>query len=201
MKQKHNYVPCLQCAYRIEQADYDPHTELCKTCNNTRTTIDPKEILCNMCGNSMCLIQDSPDNQMPYGLHNEEVRGHYSSDHLNDTTIYTFSLCELCLRNMFNQFKIPPTMGSYMRMPVSTWEEDQEYYEGKIWRQSGGQHTAYMEGKCNAVKNCGQTALYTIYLDSEFTEYCACEEHKNAWEHCSKPSLVPFIAHHLKAFL
>ena len=198
---KKNYIKCNQCAYRVEQPDYDPHEELCRSCNNSRLVIDPKDILCNMCGGGMCDIPHEPDNQVPYGMHNHKEVGSYSSPHLTDTTTYTFSLCELCLRNMFNHFKIPPTMGSYMHMPIPTWQEDQEYYEERMWRESNEPHDAYMAGKCNAVKNCTHNAKYSVYFDNEFSEKCVCETHKSHYDSWSGANLKRFTQDDLKPFL
>lgn len=42
-----------------------------------------------------------------YGLIEATVSGGYKSDSLSDGTTYTFSLCENCLDELFNQFKVP----------------------------------------------------------------------------------------------
>ena len=64
------------------------------------------DILCNQCGES-CL--DS--NQMNYeGLIELTVQGGYASK-LGDMVPYTFSLCEDCLKKLFDGFKIPPQRG------------------------------------------------------------------------------------------
>jgi len=62
------------------------------------------DIICNNCGKSL----SGPEPGDFYGLVETMVRGGYSSDGLVDGEIYTFSLCETCLKKMFDAFKIPP---------------------------------------------------------------------------------------------
>src|SRR5580692_1958783 len=122
------YVPCNWCG------DRDPHTYLCEHCNNTGEVLNPVSILCNMCGGCMCPL-GTANEQSPHGLYNTKIRGGYDSYHLFDMTTYTFSLCEKCLRNLFVQCKIPPTV---MELMGGTGEEtfatDQVYYEYMIWK-------------------------------------------------------------------
>lgn len=66
-----------------------------------------KEILkipvkCNKCGGS-CLIKEAKQN---YGLINALVHGGYHSLYLEDCSTYKFSMCEKCLHDLFDSFKI-----------------------------------------------------------------------------------------------
>jgi hypothetical protein len=64
------------------------------------------DILCNQCGGS-CLDRC----QMNYeGLIEVTVQGGYAAK-LGDLVPYTFSLCEDCLKKLFEGFKIPPQGG------------------------------------------------------------------------------------------
>ena len=71
------------------------------------------DVLCNMCGESClasehkALPDEHPNRREFYGLIEKEISGGYSSTHLGDMTSYRFSLCEGCLRKVFDSFKIP----------------------------------------------------------------------------------------------
>ena len=140
----------------------------------------------------------------PQGLENIKVHGGYDSYHLLDMNEYVFSLCEECLRKIFVQCKIPPTVIDRMGRPFSespyTFADDQKSYEYRIWKDNGGHHQAYLNRKCNSSKDCPNDAIYTLLHNStDFTEDCFCEEHKEN-RHINS-SLVPFIRHELKPFL
>jgi hypothetical protein len=198
MKKEHTYVECQACNWRLQQESYDPHTELCKRCNNTRKVISPKEILCNLCGECMCPI-GTMNEQVPHGLYKAKVIGGYDSYHLSDMSVYVFSFCEKCLRQLFIQCKIKPDIRDHI--DERSWDEDQKYYEYMIWKDNGGHHQAYLNGKCNAEKDCFNKAVYTrFHNDTEFTENCACEEHKELRSY-SNSKLTAFIPNVLKPFL
>jgi hypothetical protein len=67
--------------------------------------------LCNLCGESCNFHADV---KQPDGLVDQKVVGGFDSTPgngsgaLDDTCVYTFSLCEFCLDWLFTQFKIPP---------------------------------------------------------------------------------------------
>lgn len=76
-----------------------------------------KDILCNMCGLTTSL--SNPDGMNPNqfdGLINATVQGGYDSTPgngngaLDDTSTYTFSLCEFCLDHIFKNAVIPPVV-------------------------------------------------------------------------------------------
>lgn len=75
------------------------------------------ECRCNKCGVDMMKwdkdIGEKPFALGYYGLVDATVSGGYSSDALSDCTIYTFSLCEKCLMELFEQFKEPPKIEAY----------------------------------------------------------------------------------------
>ncbi len=48
-----------------------------------------------------------------YGLIEPIVYGGYDSSPLEDCTTYTFSLCEKCLKELFDTFNIPVEIGEY----------------------------------------------------------------------------------------
>lgn len=201
MSKKINYVKCTSCEYKLSQDYYDPHTDLCKQCNNTREVQDPKDILCNMCGRSMCPL-GAHNEQYPHGLHKAVVSGGYDSYHLSDCTSYIFSFCEKCLRQLFMKCIIPPTTTNSLRnlSDQNDWLEDLKWYEYKVWSDEGGAHAAYLSGKCNQEKDCQNDAVYSIFNSDEFTESSSCEEHKKKYQETSQ-SLKKFVPNSLKSFL
>jgi len=67
------------------------------------------DILCNKCGNS-CNVVDPPGTESSdignyYGLIEASVSGGYCSPALEDGKTYAFSLCECCLKELFDEFK------------------------------------------------------------------------------------------------
>ncbi len=78
------------------------------------------DVLCNKCGGS-CVSQEwrsqvsNGADVAGYveGLTNASVSGGYGSRYLLDMTTYAFSICERCLREMFDAFVIPPAVGAY----------------------------------------------------------------------------------------
>ena len=58
------------------------------------------EVLCNKCGDS-CIGEYNI-----LGL-DADIWGSYGSTHLEDLVGYSFNLCEKCLVELFNTFKIP----------------------------------------------------------------------------------------------
>ena len=66
-----------------------------------------EDILCNKCGKS-CIPGKYDEVYDGYGLIEKTVIGGYWSPELYDDVSYTFSLCEGCLRELFDSCKIPP---------------------------------------------------------------------------------------------
>lgn len=86
-------------------------------------TVSVKPTVCNKCGGTLVSpnhpeSQIDPDNPPLYGLVGAKVRGHYSSYGLTDLTEYSFSICEGCLKTLFESFKHPPDTRDY-----EVWED------------------------------------------------------------------------------
>jgi hypothetical protein len=160
----------------------------------------------------MCPI-GTMNEQVPHGLHDAQVIGGYDSYHLFDMSKYTFSFCEGCLRKLFVQCKIKPRINDMLFPQVldgntpleegeeESWERDQTSYEYRVWYDNGGHHQAYLDKKCNRVKDCPNQAIYTRLYRGEFTEESSCEEHKDHFFQDNCHSLVKFIPNILKPFL
>jgi Fe-S-cluster containining protein len=67
-----------------------------------------EDIICNKCGGSCCTKFDPIENTDFYGLIEASFSTGYFSQHLPDGFIYSFSLCEKCLAELFKSFKIEP---------------------------------------------------------------------------------------------
>lgn len=150
---------------------------------------------CNMCG-------EIPQNGI---LHEQEMMGQYVSYHLLDLNVYKFALCEKCLRQLFMQFKMPPDVHDKMNYDVVpySFKDDQEQWEFREWQTHGGFHQAYVNGLCNAKKDCSNEAVYTVLHEQEsnFSEDCCCEEHKTYRWNFQNTTWRPFIPNNLKVFL
>jgi len=205
---ENKYINCSACNWALEKG----WEKDCRVCDNTRQ-VTPLQILCNMCGETMCPI-GTMNEKYPHGLVSAKVIGGYNSTHLLDMNCYQFSLCEKCLRQLFIQFKIKPDVFCASHIPQegmtvlypsfipdTNWEEDQYQYEYDMWRENGSYHQAYLNGKCNLVKDCNNDAVYTVKYSDEFTEDCCCEEHSKKRSNVLNAKLVQFISNILKPFL
>lgn len=190
------YIDCTYCAnWSIEQK----RGQTCRVCNNSGKATDPKLHICNKCGE--CTRHLGTYNETyPSGLENAEVQGGYESYHLFDCTTYTFSLCEKCLRELFNSCKVPPIVQDNTADGEWNYQDDRKAYDYRVWKDGGGHHQAYLDKKCNAEKDCPNKAIYTRLHNKDFTEDCTCEEHKGLWNY-SNSSLTKFIPNVLKPFL
>lgn len=75
------------------------------------------DVLCNKCGESCVPLPLRPNNIISkdfYGLIEATVSGGYYSYALSDCCNYTFSLCEGCLKELFDSFKLPVEAKEYM---------------------------------------------------------------------------------------
>lgn len=198
MTKELNFVDCIRCANWDEKERY---FKACPHCHNTKKVVAPQNILCNMCGGPQRPL-GTYNEQYSHGLENATVDGGYDSYHLFDCTEYKFSFCEKCLRELFNKCKIPPTVTCVIDSEQQdTYANDLLRYEYRVWKDSGGHHQAYLDRKCNAVKDCPNRAEYTIRVSGDFTEDCCCEEHKNTRNNAINCTKVKFIPNVLKPFL
>lgn len=197
--EEHNYVECKLCDEEFQALDLT-----CLACNGDKEVIDPKEILCNLCGNTLCITMNANDwsIQEPYGLLNCLVSGGYNSLHLSDGYNYDFNLCELCLRNLFDQFKIKPKINCYLSGKFIEYDDELYEYKFRVWNQNGGAHNSYINELCNVHLECKNKAVYSQYYDDDFTEVCSCEEHKDKLK-IGFPNykIGPFVKNNLKLFL
>jgi hypothetical protein len=199
--ENNKYIVCSFCDHWTLE---DRHIKSCKQCNNSGFVVNPTTILCNMCGGHTRFL-NTMNEQSVFGLENCTVSAGYESYHLLDCTQYTFNLCEKCLRQLFIQFKIPPKIDGYDYETEDndyTWETDQKIYNYRLWEDAGGHHQAYLNKKCNKEQDCPNEAKYSILTESgEFTENCACEEHKQFYVNIINVKVVKFISPELRSFM
>ena len=207
MSKKISLIDCVHC---IDWDDKDRFFQSCPRCKGEGKIPNPKELLCNLCGECMCPIGTMNETH-PHGLYEAKVTGGYDSYHLFDLNTYIFSFCEKCLRQLFVQCKIKPTVydtniSSGDLEGEFTWEADQGGYEERLWQDSDAPHQAYLAKKCNQQKDCPNDAVYSIFYDWEdqgglkFTEGTTCEKHKPTWP-SSSAIMKPYVGDKLKPFL
>lgn len=101
-----------------------------------------ERILCNKCGNTCNLLEHLYPNDTPYysGLIKAKVIGGYNSTPGNgfgalcDNSLYTFSLCEFCLDELFETFKIPVEERDNCDGSIVEWKSATEKVKTESWR-------------------------------------------------------------------
>lgn len=173
-----NYQICDHCADLREAEEFEAAGN-CRYCKGKGFVRKPETYFCNGCGESLCIVSCGTDELFPAGLIEQTVSGGYSSTHLFDTTNYTFSLCELCLRKLFNTFAIPPAISFYMGGHDDfDYAKDLEAYNFRMWEKSGGQKEKLKSELCTSKKDCPNKAEFQELLSGELTDCIVCSEHK-----------------------
>ena len=76
------------------------------------------DVFCNKCGENLKFLAKDYEGKDffvgYYGLVDAHVSGGYLSKHLRDLQYYEFSLCEKCIKEMFDTFKVPPKQERYL---------------------------------------------------------------------------------------
>lgn len=105
------YEPCPACG--VARVDQDFATAVaCRTCKGTGIVRTRDSWVCNACGGCLC-PSDSANHDVPFGLVDAKVSGGYNSPALSDCTNYKFSICESCLRKIFDGFVVKPEISEY----------------------------------------------------------------------------------------
>ena len=84
--------------------------KIIKTVNKNVEEVD--DLICNLCGNTLKQIIDSHGEYNFCGLEEVSMVCGYGSK--NDGTAFTFSLCEQCVEELMNKFKIPAQIKEYL---------------------------------------------------------------------------------------
>jgi len=107
--------------------------------NDVQVKVTHECAVCNMCGLS-CMLRSDPYHDCN-GLLNSTVQGGYESTPgngsgaLDDMTRYMFSLCEWCLDDMFQKFKIPPRVQDYHSDVVEPYVSAPDRVVNESWRR------------------------------------------------------------------
>lgn len=176
------YERCAFCQEARASGDW-PRALACSRCRGQGIRRKPTSYLCNQCAGPLTVTHDQGD---VYGLVEHSLSGHYSSDHLTDTTVYTFSLCEKCLRALFNGFTVPPRLAHYHAAtgeldpsePGRAYAEDREWHEFSVWLRAGGQEKKLATGRCTYREHCIAPQAYREFSSSELSHLAPCEAHK-----------------------
>jgi hypothetical protein len=159
----------------------------CTHCGGKGIARTRESFVCNQCGECLCPDVDNGNRNSPDGLVEARVRGNYDSTGLLDTTVYEFSICEKCLRKLFNGFAIPPKVGEYMLTgrgdeimndEPDAYATDRERYETSEWRRAGGEKQKFGDGLCNRTRLCPNKAEWRMLLHSSISWDVCCEEHR-----------------------
>lgn len=136
---------------------------------------------CNQCGE---YLLPNGGFGTPNGLVETKVSGGHNSDALLDGVEYTFSLCEKCLRVLFDGFSVPPQVRDRINCSLDsdpyTYERDQEANANRIWRASGGPRKKFREGICNANEKCRSWATKRHFISGRLQDEAFCDEHARA---------------------
>lgn len=148
------YEPCPACAESRGSGDLDSAAS-CPRCKGTGMRRTRESWICNACGKSLCPESDG----CPYGLVEAKVSGGFNSPALSDCTNYEFSICENCLRKIFDEFAIKPMISEYMVgvLGGDDMPTDEKYEEEVAARKKANEENAastaeffklYEEGRC-----------------------------------------------------
>lgn len=135
---KYNLIECPNCLSKRKGGDLQGAL-ICSRCSGNGILKEVFEILCNNCGKNIikspetCRAQSSCSTSG--NLIGITVDGNYDSFYLFDGTSYTFSICEECLRNMFENFKIKPKVVDYIMSPGYGSDEEVELAEEKAYER------------------------------------------------------------------
>jgi len=114
------------------------------------------------------------------GLPLVNISGRYESTHLIDLRTYSFSLCEICLRKMFESFKLPPRITAYAKGEI-TYEQDQEDHLHHLWLQDGGDQKKLSTGLCNRTQECSKRAEFRDLRKDGVGRRNYCNFHAEEW--------------------
>ena len=186
-------------------------------CNNHNSYYRPFNpnfinLLCNSCGENVY-------NATNYKNTNEkELReeyfvkiqytGGYNSDYLTDTIGYDCFICEKCLRNMFDNFKIKP----YTRREQvfedtddydNSYNEDSEYFKNKKFKESPKFIENYRNKICNMYYSCKNKAIYSYKRvdyngNSKIIDLCSCKKHASFYFNDPHLIQIKYVPEHVR---
>lgn len=88
--------------------------------------MEQRKIICNKCESPVSLTGPNGEPLGYYGLIDAHVMGGYYSPLLEDGASYTFSLCEVCVKELMDSFKYPPHKTDYLHLAFMRGNHGQE---------------------------------------------------------------------------
>jgi hypothetical protein len=199
---------CPACAESRAKGEFE-HLAKCRPCKGTGYRRKASSYVCNQCGEGLTSNVELPVAEDFYGLVDIKVSGGYASPHLNDGTHYAFSLCEKCLRSLFNGFTIKPSVDTYgweSDVPF-TYEKDQQQRAARVWIDSGEPRAKFLKGLCNATEKCTKKAKLRHFVSGTMTDEAFCDEHakvftygNSIWAPASELKTISLYVEHRNAY-
>jgi hypothetical protein len=179
------YIVCTACQKDRAEGQLS-EAAACRSCRGRGMVRNPESFFCNGCGSSLA----RPGRIEPQGgLIETTVSGGYDSEHLLDMVRYTFSLCEKCMRVLFDGFKVPPAVHCYHDGRIE-YQAEHARYERWKWREGSGPVEKLTQGLCNAVIECTAMATWRVFNSGGLTDDVCCDEHKK-WFAFANSLFVP----------
>lgn len=172
------YKACEGCEGFRESGQLDKAVG-CAYCKGTGIVVAPESYVCNMCGGGM--VGDCGN---ILGLAGARVSGGPDSDGLSDMMSYRFSICEKCLRSMFEKFKVPVQPKGYGGFDDEEWETHLEYLRRRDWQWAGGREKKYPTGLCTFDKKCRNKGKWLYLCSDRPNADHFCEKHKDGNGRC-----------------
>lgn len=166
---------CPECLQYREDGHWTLALD-CRSCEGKGIRRKPGTTLCNQCGG---LLRDAPPKCSPDEAFEISVSAGFDSWHLLDGTTYTYSMCEECLRKLFQNFAIKPRCRSYIHGEEVDFSVDEARYQDRLWTKSGGKAAKLKQGLCNYNAACTAAARWAHVMD-ELRGEALCDEHKVA---------------------
>lgn len=150
----------------------------CSRCKGTGIVRDVTSYICNGCGKNPCLKAHTDSEGEPYGIIDYKYSDAYASDALTDGTTYTFSLCEDCLRILFDGFVVPPNVGNYLPGGFDSYAEEKAYSIQRKWERGNGPQEKFLAGLCNQFEGCKNLAAFRKFSGYKaLTDDVCCFDH------------------------
>lgn len=171
------HLPCKHCDEDRRDGKFTKATQ-CTPCGGTGIVLAGERLRCNGCGGT--LSNDFCKEHEVVGLPLVKVDGQYQSTHLNELHTYSFSICEICLRKMFESFVIPPKVLTFAKGEI-TYEEDLDKHRQNLWLNEKGDLQKLSTGLCNRTKDCPNRAEFRELRIDGVGEKNYCNFHAEEW--------------------
>jgi hypothetical protein len=169
------YASCPACAQARKTGDLEAAIG-CSGCKGTGIRRTRESWVCNACGGCLCPNEESA----PYGLVEAKVSGGYGSPALSDCTNYKFSICETCLRKIFDGFTIKPKISEY------TLGDDAS---GDVMTTEQYEEEAALRKKMDEESAASKAEFFRLYEESRCADHDrdpASENRNHLKEYCAR---------------